>query len=167
MPWLIGVVALLVIAVCTALLVWLRLGDARLFGQAYKVRTYAGTNYVFQFIETTVGKVESGCVLIVSARIENPNPVTLTLQRDWFVLADHDKDYYQPVLTTGQTGTITIPANGVAEKEAFHFVVPDDTLTGLLALSVGHHYFAMFKSDKPMSRQLTKGQFVTVRQLNW
>jgi len=167
LPWLLGGGAVLVMAICLALLAWLRLGDARQFGQAYKVKTYDGTNYVFQFIETTVGKVETSCVLIVYARIENPNPAPLTLKRDWFVLVDDDKDYFQPVATTGQSSTITIPANGVAEKEALSFVVPDDTLNGMLALNVGHRYFATFKSSKPLSRPLLKGQYVTFRQLNW
>jgi hypothetical protein len=167
LPWVLGGAAVLMIAVCTALLAWLRMGDARQFGKSYSVRTYAGTNYVFQFIETTVGKAETGCVLIVYARIENPNPAPLVLQRDWFVLVDNDKDYFQPVPVAGQSKTITIPAHGITEKEALSFVVPDDTLNGVLALTIGHQYFARIKSDKPMSRPLRKGQYVTFRQVNW
>ena len=167
LPWLLGGGAVLVIAVCTALLAVLRVENARQFGKSYNVHTYAGTNYVFQFIETTVGKAETGTVLIVYARIENPNPAPLVLQRNWFVLVDHDKDYFQPVLVAGQSKTITIPAHGLAEKEALHFVVPDDTLNGVLALSVGHQYFAKLKSDKPLSQPLHKGQYITFRQINW
>ncbi|MCG3147419.1 MAG: hypothetical protein PCFJNLEI_00859 [Verrucomicrobiae bacterium] len=167
LAWTLGLGAVLVIGASLALLAWLRVDDARQFGQAYKVRTVSGTNYVFQFIETTVGRVATGYVLIVSARLENPNPFPLTLLRDWFVLIDHDKDYYQPILTSGQLPTIAMPANGLLEKEELHYVVPDDTLAGLLALNVGYQYLATFKSDKPMTRQLEPGQFYKFRQRDW
>lgn len=167
LQWGIGIGAVLVIAVCLALLAGGRVQDARQFGQAHQVRTYSGTNYVFQFVEATVGKVDTGCVLIVYARIENPNPFPLTLNRDWFVLMDHDKDYFLPVATSGQTGAITIPAQGMVEKEALSYVVPDDSLQGILAVSIGHYYFARFKSEKPLSRPLEPGKFVTFRQSNW
>ena len=121
LPWLLGGGALLVIVICTALLAWWRLEDARQFGQTYQVHTYTGTNYVFQFVAATVGKVETGCVLIVTARIVNPDPFPLTLQRDWFILATTIR-----IICCrwphGAEPHITIPANGVAEREALDFV---------------------------------------------
>jgi len=164
---LIGVGALAVIAVSIALTAWLRVHAARQFAEPVQVQTYSGTNYVVQILEATVGKAVTGCVLLVSARLENPNAFDLTLQRDWFYLVDGDKDYFAPVTTGTQTGLIKLPAHGTAEKEAFSYVVPDDTLAGTIAFAAGHHYLVLIKNAKPLSEPLQAGQFRTFRQRSW
>lgn len=164
--WLILTVAL----VAGAAALWIgtgRVRDSRVFGQEYPVRGPDGTNYLIQVGDVTVGKVETGCVLIVAVRIRNPNDHELVLKRDWFILADHDRDYFQPIPTGDQGPLIRVPPRGVLEKELLDFVVPDDTLTGIVALAVGHHYFVTLKSDKPLSRPLVPGQFYYFRQRDW
>jgi hypothetical protein len=155
------------VAIAVALVGTTRLRKTRLFGQEYRVRGPDGTNYVIQLSDVTVGKVESGCVLIVAARIHNPNDHELVLQRPWFILVDHDRDYYQPLPTGDQGALIRVPAHGVLEKELLDFVVPDDALTGTIALSVGHHYFVLLKGPKPLSRALVPGEFYQFRQRDW
>ena len=165
--WLIiGLLAVL-IAAGIALLAFVRVRDAKLFGEVHKVRTYGGTNYVVELLETTVGKVDTGCVLIVYARLINRNPFDVALQRDWFVLMDDDKDYFQPVVASGQQPAIRIPANGTIEKESLQFVVPDDSLRGKIALMIGYRYFALIKSEKPFAGKLRKGQYLNFQQRDW
>lgn len=163
----VGIVALGVIGISAALLAIMRVKEAREFSQRYRVQTFAGTNYVVQLLETTVGKVETGSVVIVYARFENPNPTELVLQREWFVLADHDKDYFLPVTSGTQTPLIKLPPNGVIEREALSYAVLDDSFAGALALEVGHHYFVLIKNDKAWTRQLSLGRFVTFRSRDW
>jgi hypothetical protein len=166
-PWL-GLLAVLGAAAATALWVGAgRVRDSRVFSQEYRVRCPQGTNYFIQVGEVTVGKVQTGCVLIVAVRIRNPNDHELVLKRDWFILADHDRDYFQPIPTGDQGPWIRVPPHGVREKELLDFVVPDDTLDGLIALGVGHHYFVMIKSPKPLRQPLTAGQFYYFRQRDW
>lgn len=71
---------------------WLRLRDAREFSQPIPVHTYGGTNYIVQLLETAVGRVDTGCMVIVSLRLENPNPFEVVLNREWFVLMDYEKE---------------------------------------------------------------------------
>jgi len=144
-------------------LAWLRLRDAREFAEPCQVHTYGGTNYSVQLLETAVGRVETGCIVIVSVRLENPNPFEVTLNREWFVLMDHEKEYYEPTLL----GTIRIPAHGVVEREAFGFMVTDEALAGLLALKVGQQYFVTVKSSQPYTRLVGKGKYVSFRQRDW
>ena len=65
---------------------WWRTRDARNFSARRMVHTFDGTNYVFQLCDVTVGRVHTGFVVIVAARMENPNQFPVELQRDWFVL---------------------------------------------------------------------------------
>ena len=81
---------------CVGALVWLRARDAQQFAVPCRVHTYGGTNYTVQLLEAAVGRVETSCVVIVSLRLENPNPYAVTLPREWFVLLDHEKEYYEP-----------------------------------------------------------------------
>ena len=144
-------------------LAWLRTRDSQVFTQPCLVHTYGGTNYSVQLIETAVGRVESGCVVIVSLRLENPNPYGVTLPREWFVLLDHEKEYYEPT----QAGLIQIPAHGIVEREALGYVVTDAALAGLQALKVGQQYFITVKSPRPYSPPRVPGQFVSFRQRDW
>ena len=144
-------------------LAWLRLRDAREFSQPSQVHTYGGTNYIVQLLETAVGRVDTGCMVIVSLRLENPNPFEVVLNREWFVLMDYEKEYYEPTTL----GTIHIPAHGIIEREAFGFMVTDEALAGLIALKVGQQHFVTIKSSQPYTQAVDKGQFVAFRQRNW
>jgi hypothetical protein len=163
----VGIVAVGVIGISAALLAMMRVKEAREFSQRYRVQTFAGTNYVVQLLETTVGKVETGTVVIVYARFENPNPTELVLQREWFVLADHDKDYFLPVTSGTQSPLIKLPPNGVLDREALSYAVRDDSFAGALALEVGHHYFVLVKNEKPWTQRLDAGKFVTYHSRDW
>ena len=154
---------LMVNVICVGTLIWLRTRDSQIFSQPCQVHTYGGTNYTVQLIETAVGRVETGCVVIVSLRLANPNPFAVTLHRDWFVLLDHEKEYYEPT----QLGTIVIPARGLIEREAFGFVVTDEALAGLLALKVGQQYFLTVKSPRPYPPPVRPGRFVSFRRRDW
>ena len=144
-------------------LAWLRTRDSQAFEQPCQVHTYGETNYTVQLLETAVGRVETGCVVIVSLRLTNPNPFDVTLHRDWFVLLDHEKEYYEPT----QLGTIKIPAHGSIDREAFGFVVTDEALAGLLALKVGQQYFMTVKSPRPYRPPTKPGRFVSFHQRDW
>jgi len=113
--------------VSLGLLAMLRVQEAKEFRQPHSVETYGGTNYIVQLTEAAVGKTETGCVLIIYLRLENRNPYDVTLNRNWFVLVDQDKDYYLPSTTGTQTELIKLPANGVLDREMLSFTVPDDT----------------------------------------
>ncbi len=163
----VGGAALAGILICLAYMGFSKVKGAREFGQSFKVKTFAGTNYLVRLLETTVGRVDTGYVVIVYARFENPNPTEVLLEREWFVLADHGKNYCLPTTTGTQTALIRLPANGVLDKEALSYAVSDDSFGGSLALEIGHHYFVLLKNDKPWRRQLHAGQFVTYHNRDW
>ena len=167
LPLTVGAVALVVLALSVALLGWLRWWEAQAVSRPFQVHTYGGTNYMVRLTEITVGKLETGYVVVVTARLENTNAFPVVLKRDWFVLVDHSKDYFQPTTNGTQTATIVMPARGVAERETFSYTVSDDSLRGLLALEIGRYYFFMIKSPKPFTRQLKSGEFVMFRRRDW
>ena len=162
-----GTVALVVVAVSVGLLGWLRWWEAQAVSRPFQVHTYGGTNYVVRLTEITVGKLETGYVVVVTARLENTNAFPVVLKRDWFILVDNDKDYFQPSTNGTQTATILMPARGVAERETFSYTVPDDSLAGLLALEIGRYHWIMIKNPKPFTRQLKSGEFVSFRRRDW
>jgi hypothetical protein len=120
-----------------------------------------------QLLETTVGKTDNGYLLLVAARLENPNPFDVTLRREWFVLVDEEKNYYQPSTTGTQTALILLPANGVLEKETLSFAVPDSALRGAVGLMVGRNYWVMIKDNRPFDRALQRDEFVSFRRRTW
>jgi len=122
---------------------------------------------VVHLLETTVGRVETGYVVIVYARLENPNPTELTLRREWFELADLDGDHCRPMTGGTQAPLIKLPANGVLEKEALSYVVNERALSGALALKIGQDYSVFINEGKPWTRRLPVGQFVTFRSQDW
>jgi hypothetical protein len=164
--WIIGGLAVFVIG-GTGWLAWTRTSDAREFSQPATVKTYGGTNYVVQFTEVTVGKVASGCVVIVSARFSNPNPYPVRLHRKWFMIVDHDKDYYLPTITPQQPDEFVLPAGGELAKEPLTYVMPEDSLAGTLAIMAGHYHYLLIKSPKPMSEPLQPDRFLTLRRRDW
>ena len=144
---LVAVITLAVIGVSFGLLALLRVQEAKEFRRPHTVQTYGGTNYVVQLTEVVVGKTETGCVLIVYLRLKNPNPYDVTLRRNWFVLADHAKDYYLPSTTGTQTELIKLPAKGVVDREMLSFTVADDAFAGAVALMVGRQYMVLLKDE--------------------
>lgn len=167
LPILVGVAALTIVGVSLGLLAMMRVQEARQFSQSYRVQTSAGTSYGVQLLETTVGKVETGYVVIVYARFENPNPTELVLPREWFALADLGGDDYRPTTDGTQAVLIKLPANGVLEKEALSYVVNERALSGTLALKIGHKYSVVINNGRPWTRRLPVGQFVTFRSRDW
>lgn len=164
---LLAVIALVVIAISFGLLALLRIQEAKEFRRPHPVQTYGGTNYVVQLTEVVVGKTETGCVLIAYLRLENPNPYNVTLNRNWFVLMDHAKDYYLPSTTGTQTELIKLPANGVLDREMLSFTVADDTFTGAVALLVGRNYMVLLKDEDPFEARLRNGEFRSFRRRHW
>ncbi len=163
----IGGSAAAVIAACIGLSAWLRVRDAAQLSQPSRVQTYGGTNYVVQILETTVGKVDSGYLLLVAARFENPNSYEVALRREWFVLVDHDKDYYLPSTAGTQAALIKLPPNSVLDKESLSYAVPEGAFAGSVGLMVGKNHWVMIKDDKPFDRQLKSGEFVSFRRRTW
>jgi hypothetical protein len=164
---LVAVIALTVIAVSLGLLAMLRIREMKEFRQPHRVATYDGTNYIVELTEAVVGKNDTGCVLIVYARLQNPNPYDVTLNRNTFILVDHAKDYYLPSTTGTQTGLIKLPANGVLDREMLSFTVPDDAFAGAVALMVGQNYLVLVKDEEPFQVHLRNGEFQSFRRRSW
>ncbi len=164
---LVAVITLAVIGVSFGLLALLRVQEAKEFRRPHTVQTYGGTNYVVQLTEVVVGKTETGCVLIVYLRLKNPNPYDVTLRRNWFVLADHAKDYYLPSTTGTQTELIKLPAKGVVDREMLSFTVADDAFAGAVALMVGRQYMVLLKDEEPFEVRLRDGEFRSFRRRHW
>jgi hypothetical protein len=160
------IVSLVVVALLLAL-AWLRTKEAGAFSRPYRVHTFGGTNYVLQLTSTTVGRAHTNYVVILAARLENPNPSEVVLQRDWFILMDHDRDYYQPSTNGTQTPLIRLPPHGMLERELFSYTVPGDTFDGALAFLAGHQYFVLVKSRHPYRPELEDGKFITFHRRNW
>jgi hypothetical protein len=159
--------AIAVIGVSLGTLAMLRVHEAREFSLPHTAATYGGTNYLVQLTEAVVGKIETGCVLIVYLRLQNPNPFDVTLNRDWFVLVDRDKDYYLPSTAGTQTELIKLPANGVLDREMLSFTVPDDAFAGTVALMVGRNYMVLVKDREPFEVRLRAGEFRSFRRRSW
>ncbi len=164
---LVAVIAVAVIGMSLGLLALLRIQEAKEFHRPHLVQTYGGTNYVVQLTEVVVGKTETGCVLIVYFRLENPNPFDMALSRNWFVLADHAKDYYLPSTTGTQTELIKLPANGVLDREMLSFTLPDDAFVGAIALLVGRQYMVLLKDEEPFEVRLRNGEFRSFQRRHW
>jgi hypothetical protein len=164
---LVAVITLVVIGVSIGLLGLLRVQEAKEFHRPHPVQTYGGTNYVVQLTEVAVGKTETGCVLIVYLRLRNPNPYDVTLNRNWFVLMDHAKDYYLPSTTGTQTELINLPANGVLDREMLSFTVSDDAFVGAMALMVGRQYMVLVKDEEPYEIRLGNGEFHSFQRRHW
>jgi hypothetical protein len=164
--WLAGVI-LVLLTFSVGGLAWLRLREARAFSQPHAVRTIGGTNYVVRFIETTLGRSDSNYLVIVQVRVENPNPFPLRLNRHWFILVDHDKDYYLPAMTGTQTEWFEVPGQGVADRVTLSYSVPADSFAGLLAVQLGQYYWVRLKQPTPYKPRLKSGEFVTFRRRDW
>jgi hypothetical protein len=163
----VGVAAVAVIGVCVALQARFRIQRAHKFGAPHAVTTYGGTNYVVALDETTVGRTDSGHVLLVYLRVENPNDFELVLDRDWFVLVDHEKNYFQPTTAGTQTQLIKVPARGVSEGESLSFALGPNALGGGITLKIGVDFWVLLKSVRPYTAPLAAGEFRTFRRADW
>ena len=164
---LIGVVALAAVALGLVVVGRLRMMASGEFSQRHRVQSPGGTNHVVRLQETTVGKTDHGAALIVYARLENPNPFEVVLDRRNFVLMDREKNYYLPSTTGTQTPLIKLPAHGVSEREMLSYSVLDEALAGVLALQIGNHYWVQLKSGKPFQETLRVGEFRSFRRQEW
>jgi hypothetical protein len=162
-----GIAVLSVVGVSLALVAMTRVSETRQFSQKYRVQTPTGTNFVVQLLETTVGRVETGYVVIVYARLENQEPSALALPRESFVLIDRNGRRFSPVTSGTQLSLINLPGNGVLDKEALSYAVDGNSLTGTLMLEAGPQVYLLIKNSKPWARQLPGGQFVTFRSWSW
>lgn len=158
---------LVVLAAGFSLLALRRVRAANNYSQTYSVRTHAGTNYLAQITATTIGRTDTGYLVTLQLRLQNPHPEPLRLSRDWFLLVDHDKDYFQPTTTGAQPAWITIPAHGVAENERFTFAVPADSLDGALAVQLGQNYWIMIKTPDSPVPPLRAGEFISFQRRDW
>jgi hypothetical protein len=165
-----GVFALmLLLAAAISIFIWgrWRTRDARQFMLPRQVHTYSGTNYVFQLTDVTIGRLPSGYLVIVAARLENPNLFPVELARNWFVLVDGERDYYQPSTNGTQTAFIVLPPGGRIERELFSYHVSDAALGGVLAILAGHQHWVMVKEKFVYKPTLRDGEFVTFQRANW
>ena len=167
LQYLVGTIVLVVIGVSLGLLAVLRVQEAKEFHRPHRVQTYGGTNYVVRLTDVVVGKAETGYVLLVYLRLENPNPYDVTLSRNWFVLVDHAKDYYLPSTTGTQTELIKLPANGVLDREMLSYSVADDTFAGTVALLVGRNHMLLVKDEAPFEVRLRDGEFHSFQRRHW
>jgi hypothetical protein len=164
---LIAVVALAIIGVGVGLLALFRVQQAKEFRRPHRVQMRGGTNYVMQLVEVAVGKIDTGCVLIVYMRLENSNPFEVTLRRDRFMLVGQDRDYHQPSTMGTQSELIKLPANGVLEREMLSYTVADDVVAGALALRIGRNNLILLKDRGSLGTELQKGEFRAFRRPNW
>jgi hypothetical protein len=163
----VGAVALGVIAVCVALLAHLRVEKAVEYRQPYRLQTYGGTNYVVRLQETVVGRTEHGYVIIVYARIENPNAHELRLHRHWFVLADHNREYHLPSTTGTQSEWIVVAAHGASEREMLSFFVGENALAGPMLLQLGQNFWVALKGEGAFRPPLRVGEFRAFQRKDW
>ena len=159
--------ALAIAGVSVALLALFRIQQAREFSQPHEVRARGGVSYVVQLLEADVGKTETGYVLILYIRLQNPNPASVTLRRQWFGIVDRHRRVYAPSISGTQSELITLPAHGVSEKEMLSFAVPDNVLAGRVELVAGQNHTILVKDRMPFDRQLRDGEFCSFHRQSW
>jgi hypothetical protein len=150
-----------------AIVAWRRIEDSRRLSQPAHVQTDGGTNYIMQLLESTVGKLDAGYVLLLYLRFENPNAFPVTLQRNWFVLVGHNHTYYQPTTTGTQTPLIELPPNGVLEREMLSFTLSETALAGSIGLQMGRNDWVIVKDEKPFTERINRDEFRTFRRRRW
>ena len=167
LQYLVGAIVLVVIGVSLGLLAVLRVQEAKQFHRRHPVQTYGGTNYVVQLTDVVVGRAETGYLLLVHLRLENPNPYDVILSRNWFVLVDHAKDHYLPSTAGTDSELIKLPANGVLDRETLSFTVADDAFAGTVALLMGRDHMVLVKDEAPFVARLRNGEFRSFQRRHW
>ena len=155
-----------VVIVTLALIALLRVEESRSFSEPHRVQR-GGTNYVVQLVEATVGRTDSGCVVIVYARFENANPYEVVLPRTSFVLTTRASERFEPVVGDPAPAFVRLPAGGVLQREMLSFNLPADALGGSLELRISDKDWVTIKSEKPFTRPLRSGEFVSFRVRDW
>lgn len=164
---LIGVTAVVVTAAVLSLVAQCRLHETQTYSHAHAVRTYGGTNYIIALEQTTIGRTDTGYILILAVRLQNPNPFPVRLDRNWFVLVDHDKDYYQPTTEGTQTRWIDLPSRATAAKETLSYTLPADALAGTLGVQLGQNYWTMVKDVGGAGEPGRSGEFRSFQRRQW
>jgi hypothetical protein len=160
--------ALITIGVSVGILALFRVQEARDFSRPYPVQTRAGTNFVMRILETSVGKVDTGFVVIVYMRLENPNAFSFEVRRNRFVLAgDGRGDFFRPSIMGTQDELIKLPANGVLEREMLSYTVPDDAIDGMLGLRIGRNFTILLKERGAFGGKLGPGEFRSFHRPTW
>jgi hypothetical protein len=159
-------ITLMIIGVSVGVLALFRVQQTKEFSLPRPLQTLDGTNYVLRLQETVVGKTDSGYVVIVYVRLENPNPFNVTLDRLSFVLSSQRR-HYLPSITGTQSELIKLPAQGVLDREMFSFSVPDNAFARRVALLVDYKYRILIKDDVPFDGRLRPGYFRSFRRRNW
>ncbi len=160
--------ALIIIGVSVGILALFRVQEAREFSRPYPVQTRTGTNFVMRVLETSVGKVDTGFVVIVYMRLENPNPFGFEVRRNRFVLAGEGRgDFFRPSIMGTQDELIKLPANGVLEREMLSYTVPDDAIEGTLGLRIGRNYTILIKQRGTFGGKLRPGEFRSFHRPSW
>ncbi|MCX7885900.1 MAG: hypothetical protein N3B01_01395 [Verrucomicrobiae bacterium] len=165
--WIVAGAAVSVLVVGLGAMGWWRTHLARVFSRPHHVQTAGGTNYVLSVTAVTLGKTEGNYLVILTARVENPNAFELLLHRARFVLTDSFGMSHLPLTNGIQTAQIRIPPNSASEAERFSYVVPPRALDGSLMWCAGHQYKVSVKNARPYRRQLRDGEFATFRRQNW
>jgi hypothetical protein len=156
----------MIIGVGTGVLALFRVQQAKEFGLPHHLQTWRGTNYVLRLQETVIGKTDTGYVVMVFVRLENPNPFDLTLDRLSFVLSAHRR-HYLPSTTGTQSELIKLPARGVLEREMLSFSVPENAFTRRVMLLVDYVYRIEIKDDVPFTGGLRPDEFRSFRRWSW
>jgi len=161
------VVVVLTVVALVGVLGWFRMREMSSLTKPHHVHTASGTNYVVQISSATLGRVNNNYLVIVAARVENPNPFEVVLRRDSFVLLDSTREYFSPSTNGTQAALIRLPPGGARERELFTFAVTPDSFNGMLAFMAGHQNFVQIKSAKPYRPQLSEGDFKSFHRLTW
>ena len=156
----------MIVGVSVGVLALFRVQQAKEFSLPRPLQTMDGTNYVLRLQEITVGKTDTGYVMIVYVRLENPNPFSVTLDRLSFVLSAQRR-HYLPSITGTQTELIKLPAQGVLEREMFSFSVPENAFRRRVALLIDYKYRILIKDDVPFDGRLRPGDFRSFRRRSW
>lgn len=163
----ISVTAVGVTAAILLLVAQCRVRETRAYRNPHAMRTMGGTNYVVALQETTVGRIDTGYVLILAVRFQNPNPFPVRLDRNWFVLVDHDKDHYQPTTEGTQTRWIDLPAQATMTKETLSYTLPVQALTGTLRVQLGQTDWMLVKDGGAVAGPWRSGEFRSFQRRPW
>ncbi|HUJ09448.1 MAG TPA: hypothetical protein VL171_05425 [Verrucomicrobiae bacterium] len=164
--WALGI-ALAIIGVGIGMLALFRIQEARDFSRPHQVRTRAGTNFVMRIAEISVGKVDTGFVVIAYLRLENPNGFDLELRRNRFVLVGENRNFFRPSRMGTQNELIKLPAYSVSKGELLSYTVPDDVIKGTLSLRAGRNCTITIKESGPFGDQLRPDEFRTFHWPRW
>ena len=158
---------LAIVGVSVGILALFRVQEAKEFSRPHQVQTRGGTNFVLRLIETSVGRVDTGFVVIVYMRLENPNAFSFEVRRNRFVLSGEGRDVFRPTTMGTQDELIKMPPNGVLDREMLSYVVPDEVIDGILELRIGRNYRILIKERGAFAGRLAPGQFRSFHRPSW